>query len=270
VCDAIKQINRTQPPRNFLPAQPDSLFAQTLALSRLAPLANLQGVVAGVARGTQSAALLGTSGLALAGLIPENELNRLQLEGPIPTGIIGGIIGAVVGGVVGGLTGGLPGLVVGAIFGGLTGGFSEDEIAKANHRCTGNEDCFSSQVCAAGFCTDISGGVHGEFLTGVSCQPGQAQCLSDSTCGVTQVCAHGCCTERTVILSQCPGNTCSSDAQCTGANTCQNGCCAGFCGVNGSTCNAFGASLCSIPDGTGSCAIGQVCRSGCCDVQEPR
>jgi hypothetical protein len=269
-CAAIAQIDGAQPARPFLPVQPDSLFAQTLALTSSTALAKLQTAMSGVATGGQSAALLGASGLSLAGLISENDLTKLQLAGPIPTGLFGAIFGGVVGGIVGFIGGGPGGAVAGAIAGAAIGGFTEDEIAKKNHKCDTGNDCFGGEICTGGFCVGFGGGISGSFLTGSACPNGETQCGSDGSCGPNARCAQGCCEDQTLIVSLCPGNTCSSDADCSGDNTCQTGCCAGLCGVNGTVCDEVGSVMCGIPDGLSACSGDQTCTSGCCQSPQPR
>jgi peptidoglycan-associated lipoprotein len=118
--------------------------------------------------------------------------------------------------------------------------------------CKSNQDCASSQVCAANSCVECT--EDAQCPTGKHCSANAciaaAECTSDETCPLGQVCQAGKC-KACASDSECgPGGSCQAgacnrgkkcgkDAECADDEDCVNGACrkAGATGTAGdATC----------------------------------
>jgi hypothetical protein len=279
-CAALSQLNTDQATAPILPIQAGSVAADALALANSTAFTHVRSAFASVVDGDHSAAILGASGLALAGLLSDTELDAIQLGGPIPTGFlgtlgkIGGVaLGAVVGAAVGAATGGIVGAIGGGIAGALIGARAtgllkgEDDCTE----CTDSGDCGGVNTCSGGCCATVEGlGIVIEFLTGNGCPSGAASCQADSQCpGAGAECVQGCCRSLQLMISLCPANRCTTEADCSSGESCQGGCCVGRCGIGGTICNVVPSDTCGIAPT--SCVGRAFCNDqGCCQEPAPR
>jgi hypothetical protein len=279
-CAALSELNNDQASTPILPVQAGSVAADALALATSTAFAHVRSAFASVVDGDQSAAILGASGLALAGLLSDTELDAIQLGGPIPTGLlgtlgkIGGVVlGAAVGAGVGFLGGGVPGAIGGGIAGALLGARATGLLKGENDctECQDSSDCGGVNTCSGGCCATVVGlGIVIEFLTGNGCPSGAASCQADSQCpGAGAECVQGCCRSLQLMVSLCPANRCTTEADCSSGESCQGGCCVGRCGIAGTTCNVVASDACGIAPG--SCVGRAFCNDqGCCEEPPPK
>jgi hypothetical protein len=284
-CTIVGTIDHQQPHQTIplLAPQVGSLFAQVNAFGTLPAIQTVQATVAGVAHGTQSAALLATPGLILAAFQPESTLIGIQLSGAIPTGFLsaigGAITGAIVGAAVGFAAGGPAGAVIGAAAGAVVGGIACGEDPKicdtflgdTCQNCTGGasdgEVCGTNGICVDGCCSgNTVPTTSAILLAGNGCPGSTPACQRDFDCGAGLLCFQNCCVNPQTIAAQCGGNnTCSTDANCLTGNRCQFGCCIGPCGINGISCTQDPEpTMCGAPQV--SCPSVDVCSAGCCIV----
>lgn len=286
-CDTIASVDTTRPAYPATAPQQGSLYSQVIALAQSAPIATASSTVAGVAQGSQSAALLAAPGLALAALQPLPALERLQLSGvPVPTGfwsVVGGVAGgAIIGAAIGGTVGGPWGAVVGAVIGGVVGGVTcavDEKICDAVfgdtcQSCSGGagDQCGLDNngnpvPCVDGCCSGTSVPIISKwFYSGVHCSGGASSCNSDVDCGAGLLCVQSCCLNPQTFAGSCPGSTCTANADCNPGNSCLYGCCIGSCGFNGVSC-----AVAAMPNSCGgggpptTCPGGSVCGGGCCN-----
>ena len=278
-CAALAELNRDHPTNPLLPVQAGSVYADTLALANSDAFRRVRSSFKSVVTGDQSAALFGTSGIVLAGLLPPDELADLQLAGPVPSSLLGGIVGAVAGAVAGAVvglaTGGPAGAVAGATIGGVAGFVVGTQFDPTCRACNVNSDCGEGDdvPCTARCCEHISvigsGSEQQAFSTGGGCANSEPSCERDSDCSGGGECVQACCVSLSLMEALCPGLTCTTEADCPSGNFCQGGCCANRCGIGAALCNVVSSDACGIP--VAACAGRATCSSdGCCVAPKPQ